>query len=137
MFVVVLVAVSALPTMAHSTKAVGQDGEYLISFGFVVEPIYTHERNGLDIIIRRADDGSPVSHLEQTIVAEIVSPDGAARRQLPLRAVWGQEGRYTADVMLTEPGVYQVRLRGFIFDVQFDETFDTHEVSPLADLMFP
>lgn len=135
--VAALVAVLSGPTVAHETKAVGDEGEFLISFGFVVEPIYTNERNGLDIIIRRADDRSPVSHLEQTIVAEIISPDGTSRRQLPLRAVWGEEGRYTADVVLTEPGFYQVRLRGFIFDVELDETFTTHEVSLFEVLMFP
>ena len=140
--IIALVAVAcagvlAVPAAVHETKAVGADGQYLISFGFVNEPIYTNERNGLDIIVRRADDRQPVSHLEQTIIAEIISPDGAVRRQLPLRAVWGQEGRYTADVVLTEEGIYTVRLHGYIYDVEFDETFASHEVSALADLIFP
>lgn len=132
-----LVGVLAIPAAAHQTLAVGPNGEYLISFGFVTEPIYTNERNGLDIIVRRADDRSPVSHLEGTMLATIISPDGTASRDLPLRAVWGEEGRYTADIVLTEPGVYHLRLRGFIFDVEFDVTFHTHEVSELAELMFP
>src|SRR5690606_24214376 len=94
--------------------------------------IYTNERNGLDIIVRRAEDRSPVSHLEGTMMAEIFSPDGSVSRVLPLRAVFGQEGRYTADIVLTEPGVYTVRLWGYILDVEFDELFHTHEVSDIA-----
>lgn len=127
----------AAPVAAHETKTVGPAGEYRISFGFVTEPIYTNERNGLDIIVRRAEDGSPVSHLEGTLMAEISSPDGAVRRRLPLRAVWGQEGRYTADIVLTQPGVYAVRLWGYIFDVEVDAVFHTHEVSDFAELRFP
>lgn len=139
----VVVSVAALflafaaPAAAHQTMPVGPNGEYLISFGFFNEPIYTHERNGLDIIVRRADDRSPVSHLEDTMTATIISPDGAESRDLRLRAVWDQEGRYTADIVLTEPGVYRLRLQGFIFDLEFDVTFATHEVHPFDELMFP
>lgn len=129
--------VFALPAAAHETKAVGPNGEYLISFGFINEPIYTQERNGLDIIVRRAEDRSPISHLEGTMIATIISPDGTVSRELPLRAVWGAEGRYTADVVLTEPGFYQVRLRGYIFDLEFDTTFTSHEVSAFEELLFP
>lgn len=130
-------AALAAPAAAHQTKIVGPAGEYTISFGFVTEPIYTNERNGLDIIVRRAEDRSPVSHLEGTMMAEIFSPDGSVSRVLPLRAVFGQEGRYTADIVLTEPGVYTVRLWGYILDVEFDELFHTHEVSDIAALAFP
>lgn len=134
---VALTVVLVGPAAAHETKTVGPNGEYSISFGFVTEPIYTNERNGLDIIVRRSDDRSPVSHLEGTVMAEIYSPDGTVSRQLPLRAVWGEEGRYTADIVLTEPGVYTLRLWGYIFDLEFEQTFSTHEVSEFDELLFP
>ncbi len=82
-----LVGVFTLPAAAHETKAVGPNGEYLISFGFINEPIYTQERNGLDIIVRHAEDRSPISHLEGTMIATIISPDGTVSRELPLRGV--------------------------------------------------
>lgn len=134
---VVFAGVFAGTAMAHQTKTVGPNGEYSISFGFVTEPIYTNERNGLDIIVRRSDDRSPVSHLEGTMMAEIFSPDGTVSRQLPLRAVWGEEGRYTADIVVTEPGIYTVKLWGFILDLEFEHTFTTHEVTDFAELLFP
>jgi len=122
---------------AHQTHAVGPEGEYLVIFGFEKEPIYTEERNGLDLIVRRAADREPVAFLEETLFVEIVSPDGQVRRQLPVRARHGQPGYYTADIVLTQPGVYTVRVWGFIYDVQFDVEFQTHEVAPLAELRFP
>lgn len=132
-----LAAAVAPSAMAHETKAVGSEGQFLISFGFSREPIYTNDLNGLDIIVRRAADRELVAHLEHSMLAEIIAPDGVTRRQLSLRGVWGEPGVYTADVVLTRPGIYQVRLWGFIDDVEFDETFHSHEVTLLDEVKFP
>lgn len=121
---------------AHVTRTIG-DSEYLVIVGFVVEPPYTDERNGLDLIVRRASDGEPVPYLEETLFAEIIAPDGVTKRTLPVRAVYGKPGYYTADVVLTEPGVYQFRIWGYVHGVEFDEVFATSEVKPLASLRFP
>ena len=132
---VALLAGIALPVSAHQTKEVG--GEYLVSVGFLREPIYTGERDGLDLIVRRAADREPVEHLEGTIFAEIIAPDGVTRREMPVRAQHGQPGRYTADILLTVPGHYKLRIWGFIHDVEFDEVFELHEVLDIATLRFP
>lgn len=132
-----LAGLAGSAVQAHQTKAVGPEGQYLVIVGFEREPIYTEERNALNVIIRRAADREPVENLEQTLFAEIISPDGGSRRELPLRAVHGQPGYYASDVVLTEPGEYGLRIWGYIFDVQFDEAFHTHEVTPLSELRFP
>lgn len=139
LFVLALAVVAAAaPTVfAHETKAVGSEGQFLISFGFRHEPIYTDDLNGLEFIVRRAAGGEPVEFLEQSMLAEIVAPDGVTRRQLTLRGVWGQPGVYTADLVLTVPGVYGVRLWGFIDDVEFDELFHSHEVTAVEEIRFP
>lgn len=121
---------------AHVTRSIGDD-QYLVIVGLVKEPPYTDERNGLDLAIRRAADREPVEFLEETLFAEIIAPDGVTKRQLPIRAVYGQPGKYTADVVLTEPGVYQFRIWGYVHSVKFDETFDTSEVLALGSLRFP
>jgi len=132
-----LLALGGGAALAHQTKAVGPEGEYLVIVGFEKEPIFTDERNGLDLIIRRAADREPVANLEQTLFVEIIAPDGQARRELPIRARHGQPGSYTADILLSQPGVYTLRIWGYIFDVAFEEEFQTHEVTPLAELRFP
>jgi len=130
-------ALGGMPVHAHQTQTVGPNGEYLVIVGFEREPIFTDERNAVDVIVRRAADREPVEHLEQTLFLELIAPDGAARRELPLRARHGQPGYYTADVLLTQPGVYTLRVWGHIFDVEFEAEFHTHDVAPLAQLRFP
>lgn len=132
-----LILVAAPSVLAHETRAIGSEGDFLIIFGFGREPAYTDHLNGLEILVQRAGDREPVANLEQSMRAEITAPDGSTRRQLTLRGVWGEPGVYTADLVLSEPGVYQVRLWGYVDDVQFDETFDTHQVTALEELRFP
>lgn len=136
LFLVMGGLLAAPQALAHETKGVG-DGRFLISFGFRHEPIYTDDLNGVEFIVRRAADGEPVAFLEQSMLAEITAPDGVSRRQLTLRGVWGQPGVYTADLVLSLPGIYEVRLWGFIDDVEFDELFHSHEVTELDEIRFP
>jgi hypothetical protein len=122
---------------AHETKVVGPEGNgYRVIVGMVREPVFTDERNGLDLIIRRDDDEEPVEGLAESLNAEFTAPGGEIR-ELTLRAQWGRPGYYTDDILLTQPGVYQIHIWGFIGEVEFDETFETHEVRPLTDLRFP
>lgn len=133
----ILAALSAVQmASAHTTVPVGE-GAYLVIIGFAKEPAYTEERNGLDLIIRRADDGEPVPHLEGTLFASIATPGGEFVRELPLRAQHGQPGRYTADFVLTRQGVYTIRVWGLIHDVEVDVEVTSHEVSPLSSIRFP
>lgn len=134
--VVTLLMGSGVGALAHQTKPVG-DGAYLLIVGMLVEPAYTEQRNGLDIIVREAATGEPVEHLEQTLFAEIIAPDGRTKRSLPLRAQYGKAGSYTTDFVLTRPGVYTIRIWGMIHDVAFDEEFQSHEVGAWEELRFP
>jgi len=136
-FVAVAAIALAGLSFAHQTIVVGAEGaeQYRVILGMVREPVFTDERNGLDLIVRTMDD-EPVPGLESSLAVTIVAP-GGEERPLTIRGQWGRPGYYTDDVMLTMPGVYQVRVMGFIGTVEVDETFDTHEVRPLADLAFP
>lgn len=140
-FITTLTLLSILlltPALAHETKIVGEgDEQYNVIVGMVREPVFTEERNGLDLIIRRTEDDAPVEGLAGSLRAEITAPDGETTRAFELRAQWGRPGYYTDDILLSEPGIYTIRVYGFINEVEFDETFDTHEVRPLSDLAFP
>lgn len=129
--------VLASSALAHQTEAVGVDGgeRYLVIVGMVREPVFTDERNGLDLIVR-TPDGDDVTGLETSLTVTLVAPAGQ-ERTLALRPQYGRPGAYTDDVVLSDPGVYRIVVRGFIGAVEVDLTFETHEVRPLADLAFP
>lgn len=122
--------------LAHNNKLVASE-QYRMSVGLIAEPIYTNERNGLDLAIRRAGQKETVPDLEPGLKAEIISPDGKSRREMAVRPRYGHPGRYTFDVMLTQPGSYSIRVWGTIDGTAFDETFELSEARPLTELRFP
>ena len=123
--------------LAHETQIVGEgDGQYRVIVGYAKEPAYTEERNGLDLFIREAT-GEPVPNLANSLSATLIAPDGTTTRQLSLREVHGSPGDYTDDFILTETGVYQLHLTGFIGALEVDLTFSFHDVADLSDLRFP
>jgi hypothetical protein len=130
-----LCALAAAPAWGHETKVVG--GKFRVIVGMVREPAFTNERNGLDLIVRRASDGSPVENLERSVSAVLISPDGRTARPLKVRPQFGRPGYYTDDFILTQPGVYTFRIFGAIEDVTFDEMYASHEVRRLEELRFP
>jgi hypothetical protein len=132
--VVALLSTVISLALAHQTREVGS-GKYKVIVGMVKEPAFTEERNGLDLIIRDAQN-NPVENLAKSLQAEITTPDGKGKRTLTLRAQFGKPGYYTDDFILTQPGVYKIRVWGKIVDVDFDETFESHEVKALSSLRF-
>ena len=131
-----LALLTATMVFAHETQTVGEGEEqYNVSVGYSTEPPYTEERNGLALTIRTTND-EPVANLENSLEAELTAPTGETL-PLELRAVHGQPGSYTDDFVLTEPGVYQLNITGFIGGTEVDLTYDLHDVAPLDDLRFP
>jgi len=129
-------SIGAGSALAHNSKIVAAN-QYRVSVGFINEPIHTNERNGLDLAIRLTGQKDTIPDLEAGLRAEIIAPGGKARRELPIRARYGHPGRYTFDVLLTEPGQYSIRVWGEIKGAAFDETFEISEVKPLEVLHFP
>ena len=123
---------------AHDTQTVGEGTEqYRITIGYVNEPPYTEQLNGLDLIVRTPDD-EPVENLENSLSASLIAPDGERTRELPLRAQYGQPGHYTSDFILSEPGIYTFEIGGFIGGLEVDLTLPyDHEVTPADELRFP
>jgi hypothetical protein len=129
-------SIGAGSALAHNSKLVAGD-QYRVSVGFINEPILTNERNGLDLAIRLAGEKDTIADLESGLRAEVIAPGGNSRRELPIRARYGHPGRYTFDVVLTEPGQYSIRVWGQIRGAAFDETFEISEAKPLEGIHFP
>jgi hypothetical protein len=123
--------------MAHGSTQVG---DYELVIGFHNEPAYQGEPNGLDLFVTNTTTNERVNGLEDTLRVEIIY--GASRRELPLRAQFGQDGAYTADVLPTEAGDYTWHIWGDIegtpVDVSMTSSPDTFgSVEPKSDLAFP
>lgn len=122
--------------LAHETQTVDAGNQqYKLIVGFATEPPFTDERNGLDLFVRTEADEA-VENLENSLRADITAPSGETRT-LTLRTFFSRPGDYTDDFVLTEPGVYTVRVYGFIGNLEVDTAFELHEVRPLSDLHFP
>jgi hypothetical protein len=136
-FALILVLLSLSPVAAHEGREVG---EYVIEFGWRVEPAYTEMLNGPEILITEHDTDAPVEGLEATLQVEVGF--GPATKTLGLRPASATQGHYTADLIPTRPGDYSFRLFGTIGDQEIDETFTSTDgefstVEPIDDLRFP
>lgn len=138
LFLLMAIALLATTAWAHEAQTVS-DGQtsYDVIVGFTTEPPFTDERNGLSLTVRQAEGGEPVENLQNSLSAQLIAPDGQASLDLELRARHGQPEAYTADFVLTEPGIYTLRLDGFIAAAEVDLTFELHEVRPFGELRFP
>ena len=143
--VITLIAILALvaiplvvaPVSAHGDREVG---ESIIEFGWRVEPAYTTLLNGPQLHISHRETEEPLEGLEDTLELEVSF--GPASKTLRLRAVVGEPGHYTADLIPMQPGDYSFRLTGTIGDTEVDETFDSADgefssVEPISDIQFP
>ena len=142
----------ALPAAgaARETRPV-LDGRYELTVGFLVEPAFEGEPNGLYLRISEASDvevvvpsltptpeaGTPAPETELT--AEIVF--GPATRSLPLEPA-GPPGVYHALLVPTQPGDYVFRIGGTLDGEEIAEEFRTRDgrippVVAVADVQFP
>lgn len=141
--------ISVLPAFAHEGREVG---DYLLTFGWRVEPALVGIANGPELSIAHHDEheGEEGDHehadeaeeetLEVSLQIEVSF--GPATRTMAMRPVWGETGHYVADLIPTRPGDYTFRIFGTIGDLEVDETFASSDgafsgVEPASDVMFP
>jgi hypothetical protein len=132
-----LLSLSALPAVAHEEREVGS---YDMELGWRVEPAYTTLLNGPEIFVHKHDTGDAVDGLEDTL--QLTVSYGGRSKTLKLRAVEGDTGHYTADLIPTQPGDYSFHVTGKIEDSDIDETFTSADgkfgsVDPVSDIQFP
>jgi hypothetical protein len=123
--------------LAHGRTQVG---DYELVIGFHTEPAYQGEPNGLDLFVTNTTTNEPVNGLEETLQVEIIY--GASKKELPIRAQFGQDGAYTADVLPTAAGDYTWHIWGDIegtpVDVSMTSSPDTFgSVEPKSESAFP
>lgn len=107
--------------LAHQSIEVN-GGEYRVIVGYLVNPAYSGQMNGIDLAVRNANNEA-LTGLEQSLEAWVVGPDGTEVK-LTLRANGAKEGWYTGNFIPTVAGNYTFRVRGFIGEVEIDLHFD-------------
>jgi hypothetical protein len=122
---------------AHEGREVGN---YVIEFGWQVEPAYAGLSNGSEIFVHYHDTAGPVTGLESTL--SLMVHFGDQQKLLELYPVWNEPGHYVADLIPTRPGDYSFHLFGTIEDTEVDEMFTSADgeyssVEPASDIMFP
>lgn len=136
--VVVLALVLAVaPASAHEGREVG---DYVIVFGWRLEPAYTGLLNGPEFTVEHHDTGEMVEGLEEAL--QLMVHFGDQSRLLTVYPVWGEPGHYTADLLPTRPGDYSFHMFGAIGDTEVDEMFSSADgefstIEPLSDIQFP
>jgi len=125
--------------LAHERRTIA-NGKYDVVVGWDVEPAYADLKNGAGIRIMDAGTTNAVVGADKTLKVQI--RQGASIQPFALRAVFGQNGYYVADILPTRDGEYQWIFTGTINGDAVNETFDTadgkfNKVEPQTALQFP
>lgn len=137
--IVSMLAFSATAVSAHERRTVGP---YQLVVGFLTEPAYAGQPNGLDLRVTdtRANN-QPVEGVEKTLKAD-VSFGGLTPLPLTITARFGQAGAYAGQFVPTKPGTYIYHLTGKIGTQDIDEKFESGpnrfgDVEGLSALQYP
>ena len=117
---------------AHEVREVA-GGQYELVVGFLEEPAFAGEQNGLDLRVSRPvaaspaagiteeAEGSPVEGLSDTLQAEVIY--GEETMELELEPRFGEPGAYRAVFFPTAEGDYTFHIFGDIEGTAIDERF--------------
>jgi hypothetical protein len=125
--------------LAHERRTIA-NGKYDVAVGWDIEPSYVGLKNAASIRIMQAATGQPVTGAEKSL--KLAIRQGASTQSFPLRAAFGQDGYYLADIVPTRIGDYQWIFTGDINGDPVNETFDTADgkfdaVQPATAVQFP
>ncbi|HVL87342.1 MAG TPA: hypothetical protein VM681_04940 [Candidatus Thermoplasmatota archaeon] len=144
---IAVLAVLALAggAQAHRTAYTPDDRIRLV-YGSLGEPLYTFQKSGLDLGIFDNATDAPVTGLGADVEAgtpariNVSLLYGGARLDLTptMVAQHGRNGWYTYPYVLTQPGVYSLRIEGTINGTVVQLTIPPlHEVRELDEIMWP
>lgn len=142
-----LVLFGATGTVSAHERRDLVNGRYQAVVGFLNEPAFDHQLNGLDLTVvdktQKTAQGQdkPVEGLEKTLKAEVLF-GGGKKLELALRPRFGQPGKYAAYFEPTKAGQYTFHVYGQIEGNAIDERFESgpgrfNDVQSLAPLQFP
>src|SRR5215468_10401909 len=84
--------------LAHERRTIA-NGKYDVVVGWSGEPAYVGMMNGATIRIMNAGTTTPVTGADKSL--KLAIRQGASTQAFPIKAVFGQDGYYSADIMPT------------------------------------
>ena len=123
---------------AHERRTVA--GKYTFVVGFITEPVFLEEPNGIDLRITDMQTNQAVEGVDRTLKVDVTA--GGEMKTVNLRARFNMPGAYTADVIPTKGGQWVFRFHGEIEGTPIDERFESgpgrfNEPQPKSDIEFP
>ncbi len=136
---IALLSTFLLPVVASAHEHRDVD-KYEFVVGFINEPAFEGEQNGIWVQITEKATQTPVENLANTLKAQFIY--GENQLDLTLEPAWNEKGVYTADFYPTAPGDYTFRFFGDIAGTAIDEKFTSSpegfsSVQPTTALQFP
>ena len=134
--VVLMISVPSA-ALAHERRDVSG---YQFVVGWIGEPALEGQKNGVDLRITQAD--KPVEGVEKTLQVEILHKASGTKKTFALRTIFRDPGHYTADIIPTAPGQYEMRFFGKVGSAEVNETFISGpgrygDIEPTTELAFP
>ena len=140
----VAVAVTSLgifasPAAAHERRTVGP---YTFVVGWLTEPSYVGELNGLDLTVTETATAKAVEGLEKTLKAEAITGGAASKLPLTIATRFGMPGKYQGQLLPTRTGDYTFHIFGTVGTMNVDEKFESGPnrfgaIEDTAALQFP
>lgn len=126
---------------AHEVRSVDK---YRVVIGFIVEPAFVGIKNGVDLRVSVEETEELVEGVQDTLQVEVTHVPTGVSKTMDLRTIFRDPGHYTADLIPTATGVYQMRIFGNIEGTDVDETFISRgaggsfgDIEPTDELQFP
>jgi hypothetical protein len=109
-----------LTSFAHESRIYEINGiVYEIVMGSLGEPIIVDDKTGVDLEIIR--NGVPLLGAQEDLQVEMIA--GNAKKTVSLSPVWGAEGRYKSNFIVTVPTTLTYRLFGTLENTEIDLSF--------------
>lgn len=126
---------------AHERRTIA-GGKYDVVVGWNGEPALLGQPNAALIRISKAgtNPAEPIEGADKTLKVQV--KQGATTKEFPLRAMFGQQGTYVADLIPTRAGDYQFTFTGKIGDDTINEMFDSADgkfdgIKATTEMQFP
>jgi hypothetical protein len=116
------VAINSNVALGHEHRTVGP---YTFVVGWVNEPAYVNNTNGLSLDATEANGAKPVEGLAKTLRAEVIVGGGAKRLALTFSSDKDRPGHYEGTFLPTKTGDYIFHIFGDAGSTKVDERFES------------
>lgn len=141
-------AVMASVTLSFGGQALAHErrnvGPYQFVVGWLNEPAFQGQPNGASVRITdpRVTPAKAMESLEKALSIEVRSGGLSQTFTGTVRAVFGQPGLYSLDLIPTAGGAYTFQIKGKIETLEFDEKFESgpgrfNDVEAQSGLQYP